>query len=115
MTFNASASGGTGPYTFTWDFGDGTTATGNLVSHSFGSGTFTVNLAATDSLGTIGVAFQTVLVKPILDFTLSASQSSLRLPPGKTNATTIVLTSLGGFSGNVSLSTITDTPGPSSS
>ena len=51
ISFNATANGGSPPYSFSWAFGDGITATGSTVSHSYSSsGTYTVTLAATDSL-----------------------------------------------------------------
>jgi len=50
VTFTASASGGTSPYTFSWTFGDGSSATGSIATHTYASsGTFTVNLTAQDS------------------------------------------------------------------
>ena len=51
ISFNATANGGSPPYSFSWAFGDGITATGSTVSHSYSSsGTYIVTLAATDSL-----------------------------------------------------------------
>src|SRR5437867_3469335 len=50
VTFTASASGGTTPYTFSWSFGDGATGTGSSVTHSYSSpGSFTVTLTVKDS------------------------------------------------------------------
>ena len=50
--FNATASGGTPPYAFLWDFGDGLTTSGERVAHSYSApGTFTVNLTVSDSAG----------------------------------------------------------------
>jgi PKD repeat protein len=52
VTFTATVSGGTAPLTFTWVFGDGAKATGQSVSHTFGSsGTYTVTLFVNDSSG----------------------------------------------------------------
>ncbi len=52
VTFTGSASGGTSPYTFSWNFGDGGAASGAIVKHIFISlQTFTVTVTVTDSLG----------------------------------------------------------------
>ena len=48
--FTAVASGGEQPYTFAWDFGDGTDGTGETVLHEYGKmSEFTVRLTITDS------------------------------------------------------------------
>ncbi len=50
VTFNADATGGTAPYTFTWNFGDGKTDTGNPVTHTYGGdGTYTATVGAKDA------------------------------------------------------------------
>ena len=65
VTFTATASGGTSPYTFSWDFGDGTTKTGTSITHSYASeGTFTVALLVTDALGTTATASRPLSVSP---------------------------------------------------
>ena len=52
VTFTATVSGGTAPLTYTWVFGDGAKATGQSVSHTFGSsGTYGVTLYVNDSSG----------------------------------------------------------------
>ncbi|TMI21938.1 PKD domain-containing protein [Candidatus Bathyarchaeota archaeon] len=52
VTFTASASGGTSPYTFNWNFGDGGTATGSPASHTYStSGNYVVDLSSTDAVG----------------------------------------------------------------
>jgi PKD repeat protein len=50
VSFSGSATGGTGPYSFSWNFGDGSaTSTVPSPSHTYGSaGTFTANLTVTD-------------------------------------------------------------------
>jgi PKD repeat protein len=55
FTVNATvnAIGGTPPYQFTWDFGDGTLqATGNIVSHTYSiPGTYVLKVTALDTYG----------------------------------------------------------------
>jgi len=53
VSFTASATGAAGgPYTYTWDFGDGKTETGATVTHSYATaGTFTPKVTVTDSSG----------------------------------------------------------------
>jgi len=51
VTFVASATGGLGPFSFAWNFGDGTTNTGNqTVVHTYAlGGIYNINLNVTDS------------------------------------------------------------------
>src|SRR6266571_3618382 len=50
VTFTASASGGTSPYSFSWSFGDGSTGTGSPVTHTYASaGSFPVTLTVKDN------------------------------------------------------------------
>ena len=66
MTFAGSVTGGTGPYTETWNFGDGTTATGTLTpTHIYTTpGTYTATLTVTDSAG---LSSQSSLVATVND------------------------------------------------
>lgn len=52
-SFTAEASNGAGgPYTYSWDFGDGHIATGATVEHQYtNAGTYTVSVTAADSAG----------------------------------------------------------------
>jgi PKD repeat protein len=50
VTFNATASNGTSPYTYNWTFGDGTRGSGQQVTHKFSTtGTYNVTLTTTDA------------------------------------------------------------------
>jgi len=53
ISFTASATGAAGgPYTYTWDFGDGTTEAGATATHSYATaGTFAPTVTVTDSSG----------------------------------------------------------------
>ncbi len=49
VTLTASASGGQTPYTYAWDLGDGSTASGSSVTHTYASvGNFGAKVTATD-------------------------------------------------------------------
>ncbi len=63
VTFTATASGGTPPYTFAWNFGDGATGSGGTVSHGYSqTGSFLVKLTTTDNVGSSVTAQHTVTV-----------------------------------------------------
>ena len=52
IDFSATASGGDGVYTFSWDFGDGNVGTGQNTSHAYGAGaTYDVTLTISDGSG----------------------------------------------------------------
>jgi PKD domain/Thrombospondin type 3 repeat len=66
MTFHATASDSwSPPVDFAWTFGDGTTGSGETVTHVFGAqGTFTVSVTASDQAGNTATASTTVTVGP---------------------------------------------------
>ncbi len=52
IQFTANATGGVSPYSYSWNFGDGTSDTGNPVTHSYSAaGYYTVTVTVTDSIG----------------------------------------------------------------
>ncbi len=54
VTFRANVSGGFTPYSYLWDFGDGTTSTSAMPTHEYrGAGNYTVKLTVTDDHGSI--------------------------------------------------------------
>src|SRR2546427_8305535 len=77
VTFTATASGGTAPYTFSWSFGDGTNGDGATVTHTYSAaGSYAVALTTKDS----GLPQQTATAQQSLTVTnptppLSASFS----------------------------------------
>jgi len=51
VQLSANATGGSGQYTYAWDLGDGSNATGSAVSHTYpASGAYLVSVTVTDSL-----------------------------------------------------------------
>lgn len=51
------------PFIFSWDFGDGASATGNPVAHAYGAaGSYTVTCAVTDAGGATGTCWTSVTV-----------------------------------------------------
>jgi PKD repeat protein len=63
VTFTGSATGGTAPYAYSWDFGDGVTANGASVTHAYANaGTYRVTMNATDSTGQTTTKTQQVTV-----------------------------------------------------
>ncbi len=65
LTGHAGAIGGTPPYSFAWNFGDGGTASGANVNYSFPSpGMYAVTVTVTDSLGESSGRSTAVTVNP---------------------------------------------------
>jgi len=63
VSFTGTAVGGIAPYTFSWNFGDGGSATGLTVTHAYTTaGTFTTTLKVTDSAGGSAKSSQTIPV-----------------------------------------------------
>ena len=107
ITFNGTGSGGTGPYTLNWDFGDGTVAAGSTATHSYVPGTYLVHLSSRDSHGAVGTASRNVTVVFPPDFAMSAEPSSITFPAGTSASTIVNVSSVHGFSDSVSLTVAT--------
>src|SRR5207244_4060469 len=72
VSFTASASGGTTPYSFSWSFGDGTAKVAggatnpNTQSHTYATkGTFTVKVNVTDANGAKQTASSVITISPL--------------------------------------------------
>ena len=75
MDFSGSASGGSGGYTYLWDFGDLTTGTGQSVPHVYTHlGDYAAVLTVTDSAITTATSY--LLVHVSLGLTISATPTS---------------------------------------
>jgi PKD repeat protein len=75
-TFHAWVVGGYAPYRFQWDFGDGTTGTGQDITHTYSRvGTFTATVTVTDGQGTSTSGSQSVFVNALGGITVSTSVS----------------------------------------
>ena len=80
VTFSATASGGVSPYTFTWDFGDGTIAKGPSVSHTYPAGSYSVRVAVQDSKNNISTASSQLTVAdkpPTMSLVLSSNTAQV--------------------------------------
>ncbi len=63
LNFTASATGGTPPYTYSWNFGDGQTGTGVWVLHSYSkAAAYAVTLNVNDSAGAVNGITQSVTI-----------------------------------------------------
>ncbi len=65
VTFATTQSGGTGPFTYSWNFGDGGTSTLQNPVHQYTkAGTYLASLSVTDSKGNLASASITITVEP---------------------------------------------------
>jgi len=66
VTFSSAVLGGTSPFLYAWNFGDGMTGGGNPVTHSFQTkGNYTVTLTVTDSNAQTITESQMISVIPL--------------------------------------------------
>jgi PKD repeat protein len=82
VSLSSTPSGGTLPYSYSWDFGDASTpGTTQNPSHIYtGAGTYTAALTVTDAAGHSAKASVVVTVSPALSATANASPTSGQAP-----------------------------------
>src|SRR5207247_90044 len=97
ITFTAIASTGTPPYTFTWNFGDGGSATGSQATHVYTtSGSFTVTLTTNDSRGQMAMTSNTITItKRTTSTTIVCSPASVQIGQSSTCTASVKDTSPG--------------------
>src|SRR5207253_2023194 len=77
VSFTGSASGGTSPYSYAWNFGDSSTGSGSSVSHVYQTaGVYAVVLTVTDAAGHVASASNTVTVTSPLSAGITYSPSN---------------------------------------
>ena len=80
VNFSSTSSGGVGPWTFAWRFGDGNSSSSQNTSHKYATpGSYTVRLWVNDSYGGHATDTLVVLVDPSLEASLSISNNTLAL------------------------------------
>jgi PKD repeat protein len=104
--FTAATTGGTAPFSYSWNFGDTMTGTGKTVTHIFTiARTFTVMLTVTDATGKTATASHMITVssQPVGGtFTLTASNTNVTLEQDSSAKVKITVES-NGFVGTVTL------------
>lgn len=94
--FNVIASGGTAPYSYSWDFGDGNTSTVGSPTHTYAqSGTYTACVTVTDANGCISTDCQLVHI-----FNNTPCVTSFTSSPSAMNPNTYTFTSVNAGNNN---------------
>jgi parallel beta-helix repeat protein len=104
MSFSGIASGGTPPYTFKWDFGDGTTSTTQNANHTYATaGTYMATFTITDAVSISATASQAITVATPFEFSLT-NNGNLSVTQGTSATNTATATLVSGTSQPISLS-----------
>lgn len=83
VSFSCAASGGVPPYTYSWTFGDGASASGQVVSHAYSTaGTYQATCTATDLdlLTATGTASEVVSADPTVSISVASAQAAPGTP-----------------------------------
>jgi len=115
VTFSSSINGGSPPYSYQWDFGDGGTSTQANVSHTYAlSGTYVPKVTVFDSAGRKGLSQPLEIeVRSAFDFWLSAS-NEIEVTIGSAGSATIFIKANEGREIGLSLQWIGNVPAHSS-
>ncbi len=74
LKFTANVSGGVPPYSYSWNFGDGTTASTNPAYHSYSTpGYYTITVTVTDAINDKASASVTINIEVVPTLTLTVS------------------------------------------
>jgi PKD repeat protein len=104
VTFSGSASGGTPPYAYSWNFGDGGSASVAAASHTFATaGTYTVTLTVTDAATNSAQKSTTATIAPVAAWTISgtiapaSAGNGTRVSLGGTSSATVTANASGSY------------------
>src|SRR2546426_5464111 len=115
INFTASARGGTPPYSYSWDFGNGASASGVSGTYSYASaGSYVVTLTVIDSANRSNNTSQSLTIYSPAhpDFRLNTDQSTLEAQPGSDQSLAITVTNDGGPSGTIMFNATISPAGP---
>lgn len=109
VNFTSQASGGTGSYTYGWEFGDTQTSSQQNPTHTYTlPSAYNATVRATDALGTFGEASATITVSPpapvnTAPIVTAGSAQTITLPAGATLSGTVTDDGLPSPPGKVTL------------
>src|SRR5437867_6382970 len=77
VNFTSITTGGSGPFSFSWNYGDSRLGLGNPVSHSYAAGTFNVTVTVADAVGETAAVTHSVAVTQSLAVSIASIAPSL--------------------------------------